>query len=99
MARILAPSSRHCSRGPALVALALQPAGATSAHAAVCAVTARSTAYDLRMNRRYVSPALFLLGAGFAVLAAVDLVGFYGGMAAIVCIVLGVAALPMARSK
>lgn len=55
---------------------------------------APGTSYDLGMMRRYVSPALFVVGAALGLLAALDVVGFTGGMAAIGCIVLGVALLP-----
>ena len=49
------------------------------------------------MSRRYVSPALFMIGAALGISAAFELVGFYFGIAAIVCIVLGVFALPIGR--
>lgn len=49
------------------------------------------------MIRRVVPPTLFLLGALLGLLAALDVVGFWGGTGAIGCIVLGVAALPMGK--
>jgi hypothetical protein len=59
----------------------------------------RATTLALPVSgRRYISPALFLVGAALALSAAFELVGFYGGTAAVVCLVLGVVALPSIRT-